>query len=257
MAGISTNAFTGSSDKVSVILMNWQRPRNIRDHILGELVKCPLVGEVLLCHCHPDTVFRCHSKQVPIRHIDYTEENTEVGLAIRFLAAKRARFSTLVYMDDDLVVHPATILNMYRLFCQRAPCIVGRFGRRILEGGRYSTDPLPTGSPAPIALTSLLMVDRAFTLRAWAEAGVIADYVQQQSRPLWNGEDIYLSLQSIRAYGKWPVFLDDDRLAPVRRLRSHSDLEVAISRKPGHAAYRSGFIREFLKRYRMSLRNVI
>ena len=231
--------------------MNWQRPQNIRDLILPKLVQCPLIGEILICHCHPTTQFRCYSKKVPIRHLNYLKENDTHGLAIRFLAATQARYGTIVYMDDDLVVHPATLINMYHMYEKKSPCIVARFGRRILLDGTYSTDPLPMGMPAPIALTSLLLVDRDFCERAYAKSGPLMEYIQEYSTPLWNGEDIFLSLMSLLEYGKWPIFMDHPRMVPVRMLRSSQDLTVAISRRKGHGEYRTGLIRRICVVFRI------
>jgi hypothetical protein len=238
--------------KVSVILMNWQRPRNIRDLILPKLVQCPIVGEILLCHCNENTIFHCESNQVPIHHMNYIEENRTHGLAIRFLAAAHARHSTIVYMDDDLVVHPATLLNMYQMYRTHTPCIVGRFGRRILSGGIYSTDPIETGTPAPITLTSLVLVDRDFCIRIYSKSSPLMEYIRANANPLWNGEDIFLSLMSIREYGKWPILMDNQRIVPVRKLRSPHDIHVAISQRKGHAEYRSGLIRRICIIYQIS-----
>ena len=237
--------------RLSVILMNWQRPQNIRDLILPKLVQCPIVGEILICHCHPTTRFDCYSNKVPIRHLNYLAENNTHGLAIRFLAATQARYQTIVYMDDDLVVHPATLMNMYRMYEKKSPCIVGRFGRRILPGGTYSTDPLPLGMSAPIALTSLLLVDRDFCGRAYSKSGPLMEYIEEHSTPLWNGEDIFLSLMCLLEYGKWPILMDNPRMVPVHMLRSPSDLRVAISRRKGHSAYRSGLIRRICVVFRI------
>lgn len=239
---------------LTCVLMNWKRPDNIRNEILPALSQCPLIGEVILCHCHPETSFRCYSNRFRIRHRDDVANNETHGLSIRFLAAREATYPTVVLMDDDLVVHPATFYNLKTLYDQNAPCLVAKWGRNLSPSGGYSSSPIPTTQrTAPIALTCLMMVSRRLCRDLLPAPHPLQGFVEQHSTPLWNGEDIYISLRSILEYGKWPIILGDNTVSPVQPLRTPGDLEVAISSKPGHVSYRGAWIRKLVSYYGLEL----
>mmetsp|Transcript_4217 Transcript_4217/g.8139 ORF Transcript_4217/g.8139 Transcript_4217/m.8139 type:complete len:289 (-) Transcript_4217:766-1632(-) len=66
------------SQKVSVVLMNYSRPRMIKhSQLMKTLIDHPAVDEILLLHANPKTAFLYNHEKVV--NIDATEENTNMG----------------------------------------------------------------------------------------------------------------------------------------------------------------------------------
>ena len=243
---------------VTIIILNWKRPDNIKKHILPKLVNCPLVGEIIISHGRTDTKFNCYSNHTNIIHKDDTKLNKKLGLSLRFYNAKYANYPIIVTIDDDIIVHEATLINMFNVFIKNAPCVVGRFGRVINSDLSYNH--LDNNyNRTPIALTSLLMIPKKLCLNFLDNQLPILNYVKNNSKPFWNGEDIFISLLSIVYFKKLPYIVNSEKYFPVKLLRSQKDLEVAISQDFNHIKYRSHLLRliidvfkipnEFLKPY--------
>jgi hypothetical protein len=67
-------------DKISVVIMNWQRPHFVKQTI-EQLSTYKAVGEILVWHCHPNTTF---TSDIPIvRTIDDPAADRIWGLATR------------------------------------------------------------------------------------------------------------------------------------------------------------------------------
>lgn len=237
---------------LTIVILNWLRPDNIKRLILPQLSSCPLIGEIIISHGRRDTMFSCYSKNIPIIHRDDSENNTSLGLSLRFHIAQDANYPIIVTIDDDLVVHSATLINMLKVYQQNTPCIVGRFGRIINRNMSYNhMDPSQSQQETPIALTSLLMMSRELCLEFIRRQTPLLDFVHKFSKPLWNGEDIFISLLSIILYEKWPIITNNHKYFPVKKLRSKEDQEVAISQQAGHISYRSELIRNITTIFRI------
>ena len=237
---------------ISVIILNWLRPNNIKNLILPELTQSNLIGEIIICHCRADTKFSCYSNKVPIVHLDESVNNSKYGLSLRYYAARKAKYQIVIYIDDDIIVYPLTVVNMLHAYKVNSPCIVGRFGRLINRDLTYNEKPISGNHlSAPISLTSLVMVSRELCLKCISMCHPILDYVMNNSNPLWNGEDIFISLLSLVLYGKWSIITDNDIYFPVKKLRSPEDLSVAISKRKGHITYRSGLIKNISVHYKI------
>lgn len=88
----------------------------------------------------------------------------------------------------------------------RAPRITAAHRQRrfIPPPRRYDPHDVRTG-PAPIALTIALITDRRTCAATVQQSGVMADIVAD-SKPLWNGEDIFHSLVAYQLSGAMPPF---------------------------------------------------
>ena len=239
-------------NQISVVILNWLRPKNIKELILPELTQCPIIGEIIISHGRTDTKFSCYSNKIPIIHRDDSEANTHLGLSLRLHVAKTAQYPIVVFIDDDVIVHQATLINMLKVYQLNFPCIVGRFGRYINKDLTYNHLDVPKiVKQTPIALTSLLMISRSLATDFWENQTKVLDYVQRFSRPLWNGEDIFLSILAILRYDKWAIICNNDKFFPIRKLRSKRDLEVAISKTNNHLQYRSGLLKNISVSFRI------
>ena len=232
---------------ITVIILNWLRPNNIKDYIIPEITKCPIVKQIIISHGREDTYFEQKNiNNVKIHNRKDFSENKVFGLSLRFIAALDSIYENILYVDDDILPHPATIINIFNKYQQNYPCIVGRYGRKILKSYEYSSKPR-LSKRCPILLTSLVLVPKKLCYTFLDKMETLYEFVLKSSNPLWNGEDIFLSFLSIYTYQKLPYLVSNPKYFPVNKL--DNNLEVAISRKPGHIYYRSLLIKEIINNF--------
>jgi hypothetical protein len=237
-----------TESKISVVILNWLRPGNIVDRILPVLTQCPIVGEIIISHGREDTMFNWKHPHIPVHHRNDSKLNERFGLSLRFICASDAFYDVVVFIDDDLIPHPVTLINMFKIYQKNTPCLVGRFGRFPNSGNKhleYSSLPIaPNNLEAPLLLTSLLFSPKSLCCDFFQVSAPLMEFVKQNSSPFWNGEDLTLSLMGLSKFGKWGIVTGKPKHFPVKRLRSEHDKKVAISNQSCHVPYRSELLRQ-------------
>lgn len=188
------------SNRISVVVLNWARPRWLRWVILPHLARHPLVDEIIVSHGRRDTAFRFSSRRCRVVHRDDSEGNARYGLSLRFLAARDAAHGAVMLVDDDIIPAHAAVTALARAHARDPDIIQGIFGRGLDAELRYTYDGWTRG-PAPMVLTRCLIMKRAYADLFLGETHRVEDMLTR-GRPLWNGEDIYLSLLAIRETGR-------------------------------------------------------
>lgn len=230
---------------VSVVVLNWNRPAWLRRAILPLLARHPLVDEIHVSHGREKARFSYDTRRCEIIHRHDWDLNDRYGLALRFVAAREARNDAVLIVDDDLVVPRRSITALKSLFDQAPYTLHGIFGRRISRAYEYSYDGYERGE-APVVLTRCLMMHRSYA-DVFLEAEPSAAELITRGSPKWNGEDIFLSLLSIRESGTLPRAYDLPFKNVWRMHRGSISRTEAPLDDPGkmaHRSYRSWFTRE-------------
>lgn len=228
------------TQKASVVLMNYSRPRMIQESsLMRTLLSHPNVGEILLLHANPKTRFEfVHEKVV---NVDATQENDEMGLSLRFYFSQMAKHEWVIHVDDDMEFDENVLNELLIEFNKNTNRIVGRFGRNLNEGGwfnGYSSS--NTHKQTDVVLTKLMIMERDLCTSFFEYAHLIwEDIVLNQGEgPMWNGEDIFMSLVANHVYGgKGNYAMDwlDVRSAP-NSLKDYENGKLDIS--GGYSGYR-------------------
>ena len=230
---------------VSAVILNWNRPVWLRRVILPLLARHPLVDEIHVSHGREKTCFSYKSRHCEIIHRHDWDLNDRYGLALRFVAAREARNDAVLIVDDDLVV-PRPSITALKCFFDDAPYTLhGIFGRRISPAYEYSYDGYERGE-TPVVLTRCLMMHRSYA-DLFLESEPSAAELITRGSPKWNGEDIFLSLLSIRETGTLPRAYDLPFKNVWRMHRggiSRMGVPQGDPEKMAHRAYRSWFTRE-------------
>ena len=233
---------------VSVVILNWNRPGWLRRVILPLLARQPLVDEVQVSHGRESASFSYKSRHCEIIHRRDWDLNDRYGLALRFVAAREAKNEAVLIVDDDLVVPSRSVTALKSFFDQAPFTLHGIFGRRIGPGYEYSYDGWERGE-TPVVLTRCLMMHRSYA-DVFLEAEESAAELITRGSPKWNGEDIFLSLLSVRKTGALPRAYD----LPFRNVwRMHrgsisrTEVPQGDSEKMDHRSYRSWFTREVVE----------
>lgn len=172
-------------------------------------------------------------------NIDATAENDEMGLALRFYFCQLVTDTDwVVHVDDDMEFDLSVLSEMLIEFARDERRIVGRFGRNLRVGGGgafngYSSR--STSGNSEVILTKLMVMQREMCSAFFEYAPLIWDDVvlNQGEGPLWNGEDIFMSLVASFVYkkqGKSHYAMDwlDVRDAP-ESLKEYDDGNLDIS----------------------------
>lgn len=200
-------------NKVSVVLMNYSRPRMIREsNLMRTLLAHPNVGEIVLLHSNPKTRFEfVHEKIV---NVDAAHENDEMGLSLRFYFCQMVKYNWVIHVDDDMEFDADAISEMLIEFGKNPRRIVGRFGRDFESAysakngynglfGYNGYSSISTHKQTEVVLTKLMIMERDICSSFFKYAHLIWDDIvlKQGEGPLWNGEDIFMSLVANHVYG--------------------------------------------------------
>ena len=195
--------FPAPEHKVSVVLMNHSRPRMIKESTLvPTLLQHPSVEEVVILHTNPKTQFNfVHPKVI---NIDATKENDQMGLSVRFYFCQLVKSDWVLHVDDDMEFTEKTLNEMLSEFAKNTKRIVGRYGRDRKEGyhfnGYYSKD---STRETEVILTKFMVMERDTCSAFFQYSHLIWEDIilNNGEGPLWNGEDIFMSLVSNHVYG--------------------------------------------------------
>jgi hypothetical protein len=190
-----------SDFRVSVVIMNHSRPRMIREsQLMQTLLKHSSVDEIILCHSNPRTKFEfLHDK---VKNIDAIQANADMGLSLRFHYCRQAQNQYVIHVDDDMELSLQAVDELLNEFSLNTRRIVGKYGRsysywRNVQRAGYDTATL--GGPVEVVLTKILIVERTICDAFFDYNHLVAD-LMTESKPLWNGEDIFVNLVANHAY---------------------------------------------------------
>ena len=192
--------------KASVVLMNFSRPRMIQEStLMRTLLSHPNVGEVILLHSNPKTAF--HFVHPKVINVDSTRQNDEMGLSLRFYFCQLAKNPWVIHVDDDMEFSVGTLSELFIEFARNPKRIVGRFGRDTVGDENsnsfngYSSH--SSHKQTEVVLTKLMMMERNTCGAFFEHAHLIWEdtVLNNGEGPLWNGEDIFMSLVANHVYG--------------------------------------------------------
>jgi Glycosyl transferase family 64 domain len=207
--------------KISVVIMNHDRPQILQHStLLPTLTQHDNILEILLLHSNPKSAFhsnitlanRIHdiSNMKKLKDIDAVPMNNKLGLALRFhFCATSAHNDWVLIMDDDIEVD-STAIDALLFHMQKDPKrIVGHFGRSLVQPNIISRlmfdqpdlyDTKTIYGTVEVVLTKMLLLERDVCVQ-FLKQMYIMDDLATTSKPLWNGEDLFVSLVANRYYG--------------------------------------------------------
>ena len=94
------NNFNNTNIKVSVIVLNYNRPHNIKT-LIPKLIKYKNIGEIIISHGKSDTEILIEHPKV----INETLIRNKYYSMARFYLAKQAKYDLILYLDDDILIY--------------------------------------------------------------------------------------------------------------------------------------------------------
>jgi hypothetical protein len=215
--------------KITFVILNYKRPRNLVEHILPNLLKNELIDKIIVSHALRETCFDTYVYNDRLLQLKNFEEQKKVGLYCRFLATERANTECIAFQDDDFLVDNASIKLCYEQWLEDKHSIHGGLGRNITENTYIPKDVF--SAHVPVILPGAGAMTSSLTLKKVMELGPIVEPYVQDCKPLWNGEDIFLSVVA---------------MLHTKKFNRRHDLKVqalpsphAISEIEGHYAHRT------------------
>jgi len=187
-------------EKLSVVILNYNRPYNLKNYIIPYLEKNKLVDEIIISHGKEKTAFDNDKGKIKnLQH--WGEMNKEYGLTLRFLSALESKNEHILIMDDDIIPTHETI-RFLKDKIEEEENIHGIYGRDINQKGEYIKSNV-FGS-VPMVLTRCLITTKSMCHYFISRFRSYEDEIISKSKPYWNGEDIVFNLLAIKKYNKLP-----------------------------------------------------
>eukprot|EP00545_Synedropsis_sp_CCMP1620_P014030 CAMPEP_0119018944 /NCGR_PEP_ID=MMETSP1176-20130426/20659_1 /TAXON_ID=265551 /ORGANISM="Synedropsis recta cf, Strain CCMP1620" /LENGTH=320 /DNA_ID=CAMNT_0006973057 /DNA_START=269 /DNA_END=1231 /DNA_ORIENTATION=- len=187
--------------KVSVIIMNHGRPYMLKkSNLMPTLLAHNSIDQVMICHSNPKTKFDYDHPKVT--HIDAIEANKKMGLSLRFHFCQEAKNPWIMIVDDDQEISSSAIDQLLSEFAANPKRIVGKFGRGYSFWSapwRYGYNTKNIMGDVEVVLTKFMALERQLCHRFFEYSHLVSDLLPE-SKPLWNAEDIFMSLTANHVY---------------------------------------------------------
>ena len=222
--------------KISFVILNYKRPKNLIEHIIPNLLENKLTDKIIISHALEETYFDNYLNDERVLHLKHFKQNKKVGLYCRFLAFKKTNTRCVVFQDDDFLIDNNSIVFCHEKWLNEKHSIHGFRGRLITENSYIRQDVLSEN--IPVILTQFAMTSRFIVKKAIEMSCLVEPYVQE-CNPIWNGEDIFLSIVSILQTKKFNKRYD-------LRFKEIS-VENAIWQRKGHYEHRTSLVKKLFE----------
>lgn len=241
--------------KADVVILNWERQQHLRDYMIPVLLGCPEIGNIIISHGKRETYFDYPDERVIC--LDHSEANGSLGLALRFNCHEHLTAEAMMILDDDQFITPAHVRQLVEAYRAKPDHIHGYDARYVFRTRtglvyarmrhlyKYILDPVFRSHffgerPKPVITLTKTLIAPATAAKLFCEnQHLVEEFVRVNSKPLWNGEDIFFNLVFLAKTGKRPVIHK-----PCEKLRETAQAATGISSQKGfHYHYRSAFVR--------------
>jgi len=232
-------------NKISVVILNFNRPSYIKKDILPNLEKISFIDEVIISHGKKDTFFQDSKfKNINVKHLEHWEkDNATYGLTLRFYSALEAKNSKIIIMDDDIIPSLEAVEFLNEKISEDSNRLYGLYGRNLDKYNNYEITNY--FGEVPIVLTRCLITTKEMCIYFMDNFRTYENKLIENSKPYWNGEDILFSLLSIKKYGKLPKVYN---LKHSNRALNYLNLNDSINLGDDndHVEYRKKLTKDFI-----------
>jgi len=233
---------------ISAVILNWNRPYNLKNLILPHLDQSPYIDEIIISHGKRETVFEYESNCCRIVHRhDYGDKNRDYGLALRFLAAIDARNDTVLSLDDDIVIPESSMAALLDKYARVPDVVHSLYGRNPDRKLQYWD--IQRLGEVTYAVTNAALLPKRLAGLFFDYAPLVNDLAKKKT-PAWYGEDLFLSLVAIKVNRR----LNRAHSLPHLRLDTYLNgrCPPGLSEIPGHFEDRSLFSQHAIETLQVS-----
>jgi len=220
---------------ISVVILNYKRPDNLINYIIPNLLLNDIVKNIIISHALPESYFEDFKEISKVVHLKHFEENKKFGVFCRFLAAKLADTNCIIFNDDDYLIKNESINKIFNFWKNDKNTVHGFRGRNIKKNEYIKYDAVQQN--VPIVLTQFACVSKKLINIVLDNYKLIDPFVKD-CIPIWNGEDIFLSLMAI---------LNSEKLNKIHHLYYYGlAQDHAIHHHEGHYEHRTFILKKIL-----------
>jgi len=184
------------NDKITLVVMNWLRPDVLKNDILTELVKYESIDEIIVSHGREDTFFEFENPKV-VGKKHWGDINEKYGLSRRFLTALDAKNDIILMIDDDEFPSEKYVKKLLKKYKENPRRLYGRFGRNLKRGNynyhqRYGN--------VCVLITKCILFNKELCEEFFKHTDSVSEVIAK-GKPLWNGEDVFMSAVARNFYG--------------------------------------------------------
>ena len=230
---------------ITIVILNYNRPDNIKNTILPQLSKYKIVNEIIISHGNISTYFST-PEYINIKHFYDSDKNEKLGVSLRFERGIEASNDCVLFIDDDKLPSEEYVNTLYSKFIKDPIQIIAMEKRFISPTGYFYYLPklkrLLHDKPffsifyKRIVLTQVMMTNKKCCQDFLDNKFKIENITTKKTvKPIWNGEDIIFNVIFIKKYRKKPI-----HIPPSKKDGTVTDLPspYAISDNPDHKKYR-------------------
>jgi hypothetical protein len=252
------------SGMISVVILSYNRPNNFKI-ILETLLSIPLIDEIIISHGKEVNYFEySHSKVI---HYYDAKLNDTIGVGRRFTRAIEARNDCILLIDDDNVLTESGVHKLYNEYVKDPYNIYGDSTVSTKVTKDYTQKHLQNNNINDLTLkvwdwesftnnyninNKILMM---WTRRCMLHKQICQDVIDnihimedialhKNTKPLWNGEDIFMSLLFIKKYRKNIKHISLNKQKDIIELNSQGAISIITNNR----RYRILFYNEVLNR---------
>ena len=240
-APLGASPGNGTASGVSVVIMNWSRPENVK-MFAERMVTYSSVEEVIIVMNNPATRFEMDHEKVVTLDLRGLERHW--GVAVRFKACLLAESKWVLIIDDDMDMSEQGLQRMLEVKATEPDSLIAYYGRTIRMGQLYEV----REGRHDIALTKALLLDFRFC-EAFSRASHLMKDLSHEAKVTWNGEDIFMSLVAEAVMGQKAIILQP-RPGDINELVDALGIHQT---DPGHIAFRNRFLQTAISRLSCAL----
>lgn len=236
----------------TAVVLNWDTPFLLQNLTLPLLEATEGVDQVIVSHGQ-ERHFRPFASDklevVNLRH--WGEVNDTYGVARRWVAAQEARNEAILSIDNDILVSSGRLAELIHSFGSDPEIAHSCVQRCVSPKLEYVSlgDRVGEGGDSALALTGLAAHSKSLAGECLKLAPKAQDFVRRRSRPLWNGEDIFLSLVALLRSERW------NRYLPIPWSEYRNQPQARISENyAAHVGYRTELLRHLAEAFQLSER---
>jgi len=227
--------------KVSAVVLNYRSPYHLSSFILPHVERMECVDEIVIVHGNPDTKSEYssdHCRVVNLHHRSDRLDETCEGMLARFRGFQGARNSTVLSLDDDLIIPEASLDRLIAEYEKDPETIHSLAGRNCDKKLRYSV--APQYGEVTFALPGMALFPRSIADDVFDWLGRNRDeWMIRHRQPERNCEDLLASLLCIKRTGRLNMAYPLQYVS----LRTHgAGADAHISDDPHHMSERTRFL---------------
>lgn len=184
-----------SSEKCTIILMNYKRPFNMECQ-LRLILSCDFVGEVLFSNNNPECYLNKYitTYDPRLKIINQTKQRFP---SVRFELARAANFQWIIAIDDDVFPTPKQLQNLFYNLLSDPSCPHGWGGERYREN-LTELDDSSQGTILDLFIRKDMEVDTliwafAFTKKINERYFQLLSKIEETNDSVTSSEDVVLS----------------------------------------------------------------